>query len=130
MQPAWAFAERMRLGQLTRFADDLGVPSAGEIGLEPPFEGECAQLLEPVRDRSDRRLLREVDERRPAPERERLAERVGGLGRPSLVERDAALVEQSLEAGQVERVRLDPDGIAGAAGLDRLPAERLAQLRT
>ena len=55
------------------------------------------------------RLVREVGERRAAPERERLAEEPrGDLGR-----RPLRLLDEPLEAEQVELVGPDPDQVAG-----------------
>ena len=101
MQPPRALAERVRLGQLARLGDDLGVPAAGEIGLDAPLEREYAQLLEPRPRPARRRLLGEVGERRAAPERERLARaRRRRLGWSALVERDAAAVRRAARSGR------------------------------
>ena len=53
-------------------ADQLGVPSAGQVGLDAVLEQREPQLLEPADLALGERLIREIGERRPAPERERL----------------------------------------------------------
>ena len=63
-------SERVLRDQRLQLADDVAMAAEREVGLDPPFERAEAQLLEP------RRLvrcegLRELGERRPAPERER-----------------------------------------------------------
>ena len=58
------------------------MPAEGEIRLDPALERGQAQLLE-ARDRRLReRLVGEVGERWPAPEREGLTKRLGRRGRP------------------------------------------------
>ena len=89
------------------------------------------QLLETSDRRLRERLVREVGERRTAPERERVAELHRGLRGVAALEVAIGLGHQPLEALQVELVRPDVDDVARRPGHDRLPAcaERLAQLR-
>ena len=75
------------------------------------------------------RLVGEVGERRPAPQREGLAEdgrRCVGI---ASLEGSASLPCELLEALEVERSDLDPKDVPGPLGLDRLLAERLAETR-
>ena len=74
---AWALTQRMLANERLDLADDLGVPAAREIGLDPELERAHPQLLEPRDLRLRERLVREVPERRAAPERERLAKQLG-----------------------------------------------------
>ncbi len=52
--------------------DELGVPAAGEVGLDPLLERVQPQLVEPERLRHEQAALGDVGERRSAPQRERL----------------------------------------------------------
>ena len=95
--------------------DDVGVPTVGELALEPSFDRGQAQLLEPS-DLALREVLeREVVERGSAPEGERL-----------LV---AVLVEQLAEAVQVELIRRDVQHVAGRLRLEPAGAELPPQPR-
>ena len=83
-------AQRVLAERRRELPDHLRVAAVGELALEAPFERGEPQLLEP-RDLALReRLEREIRQRRPSPQRQRL-----------LV---ALLPEQPLEAVQVELV--------------------------
>ena len=73
MEPPGPFAEWVRAGEVACLGRDLGVPPARELGLDPAFERQDAQLLQARRDRGHRRLVDEIREGRAAPERERLS---------------------------------------------------------
>src|SRR6185503_19699993 len=85
--------------------------------------------LEPRDDRRERRLVREVGERRPPPEEKRLGKGVGGPCGIVPLERLRSLVREPLEPLEVERALGDMDDVTAAAGLDRIPPERLAEPR-
>ena len=85
------------------------------------------QLVEMLRLGGAPRLLGQVGERRPAPERERLSQVVGRIVRAPRFERRPAALEQALEAVEIELVRVDDDAVAVAGGLDPLRAERAPQ---
>ena len=57
-----------------------------EVGLDPLLERDCAELLEPCDLGLGERLVEEVGERRPAPERERVTERTLGRSGVSALE--------------------------------------------
>ena len=59
--------------------DDVRVAAESEIGLDPALQSEQAQLVEPRDRRLERRLVRDVRERRSSPERECLPQRRGAL---------------------------------------------------
>ena len=113
--------------QLLELAHDVGMASEGEVRFDPPLERQHAELLETSGNRIEQGVVREVGERRAAPQGERLAERRRGTGRISLLECPAAVVRQLLESLQVESPGLDANDIPGAAGLDRLLPQGLAQ---
>jgi hypothetical protein len=94
--------------------DKLGVSTGGEIRLGPILEADKAKLSETGDLGLGEALGRELAERRPAPERER-------LGVPTLV-------VQALEALEVELSLLDPQQIAWNLRLYTLFSKLLAQL--
>ena len=65
-------AMRMRGDERLELAHEGGVPPVLEIGVDPRFEGGEPALVEPRRLRPRERRVRDVRERRAAPERERL----------------------------------------------------------
>src|SRR5436190_1791850 len=91
-----------------------GVPTGGEIRLDPIFEADKANLSETGDLGLGEALERELAEGRPAPERER-------LGMP-------ALYVQALEALEVELSLLDSQQIAGGLRLQTVLSKLLAQL--
>src|SRR6266511_44706 len=122
-----ALAERVSGDELLQLADDVRMPAEGEIGLYPALERGQAQLLKP-RDRVLReRLVGEVGERWPAPERERLAQRLGRLGSIPGAERALAGLHELLERVQIELSRLDAEHVA-ASTRDQVGARRAAVL--
>ena len=126
-ETAGALAERMLGDQLLELAHDVGMAPEGEVRFDPPLERQHAELLETSGDRIEQGVVREVGERRAAPQCERLAERRRGTGRIPLLECPAAVVRQLLEPLQIESPGLDANDVAGTAGLDRLLPQGLAQ---
>src|SRR5207244_3055743 len=76
----------------------------------------------------DVRLVEEVRERRPSPEREPLAERVEGGLELAARAGPLGLAEPELEEAEIDVLGLGGDEIAGPDGLQPLPAEQLAEL--
>ena len=74
---AEALAERVALDERLELTDQLVVPSEREVGVDPLLERGQTELLEPSDLRLGERLVREVGEGRPAPERERVTEPIG-----------------------------------------------------
>jgi hypothetical protein len=112
-------------GERLELAHKLSVLARGEIGVDPLLERAEAQLLELRRVCLRERLVGEVGQRRPAPQRERLAQlrgRGGGIGA-------GRLRDQRLKAGQVELGRLDVERVAGRGGHQPAIAELLAHAR-
>ena len=105
------------------------MPPERELRLHAVLERRQPQLLQPLHSGSRERLVREVGERRPAPQAERLAEQRGrrGIVAPA---RPLCLGRQALEAGEVELLVAQPQQVAGRPRLDRVRrAERAPQLR-
>jgi hypothetical protein len=106
--------------------DELTVPTQGEICLDAQLERHQAKLVEAKDLRLRERLAHEVGESRPAPEIERIVEQSRSLvGR-----RLACLLDELLEAEEIELVRCNPDQISGLPGDDHFArAKHLSQLR-
>ena len=83
--------------QRLELADQVGVAAEREVGLDPFLDRRQAQVLEPSDLCLRERLERELGQRRAAPERERLVQRVGGALRRRRRERPTAFGEQPLE---------------------------------
>ena len=96
-----------------------------DLGLEPVFKRRQAELLEPRDLLLQERLVGEIGEGRPAPERERVAERTGPLGR----RKRPRVAHEPLEAVRVDRPRIDDEHVTGRAGLDRPASEHPSQPR-
>ena len=122
-------AQRLRVDDGLQLGHELDVAAEREIGVDPFLQRHESKLLEP-RDLCLREgLVGEVGERRPAPERERLAESrrrtrciPGGQALP-------AFVCEPREAVHVHSRRIELEHVAGRAPGDRLRPERLTQLR-
>jgi hypothetical protein len=99
------------------------VAAEREIGLEPLLERGRAKLVEAHALRSYERHVREVRERRPAPERERLAERPGSSCRCLR----SGTFDELLEAVEIELVLLDVEDVADSPRVDPLPAQKPPQ---
>ena len=111
-----ALTQRLAGDQRLELADELAVPSVGQIEVDRRFGGGEPQLLEAPDHGRGERLVGDVGQRRSAPERERLAR--GALG------------DETLEAARVDVVGRDPQLVAATAGDDRRPGvEHAAQLR-
>ena len=124
---AQALAQGMLGRERLELRDQRGVPAEGEVGVDPPLDREQVHLLEAPDRRLRERLVGEVGERRPAPERERLAQPLGGLLRLGA----AGLLDETLEPVEIELLRREPDHVAGRERDEQLGAgaERLAQPR-
>ena len=95
-----------------------------EVRVDAILERGEAKLLEPTDLGLRPRLVGEVDQRRAAPQRERLPQAPGRDRRL----RASSLRHEALEAVQIETVRLDAKLVARRPGDDHLVAEGLAEL--
>ena len=113
--------------ELLQLGDEPAVLAEPELRLDALLDAGEPQLLEPRDRRRRERLVGEVGERRPAPQRERLAQaRRRALGR-AVREGRAGVLREPLEPVQVERLLPGADEVARRARLDRR-AEELAQV--
>ena len=129
LKAARPFPQRVVGHQSLELADDVRVASEGEIGLDPALEGQQPELLEATRDRVEERLVGEVGERRPAPQRQRGAEDGRRLVGVAPLERAASVARELLEPLEIEGSQRDAEDVPGALRLDRLLAECLAKAR-
>ena len=123
-----ALAEGMLGDERLELRHELRMLPEREVGVDPPLDRQQVQLLE-ARDRRLReRLVGEIGERGPAPERERLAQQLGGRGGIGR----AGLLDEALEAVDVELLGVEPERRSRARRVTRqrgAGAERLAQPR-
>ena len=94
--------ERVLRRQLVELADELAVPSEGELRVEALLERGQQDLLQPRGRQSGERLALEICERRPAPERQCFALQLGRRLGLAVRERLPGFLGQSLESPQVE----------------------------
>ena len=100
-QLAWPLPKPLRVHERLELADELRVPAELEIGGYALLEGGEAQVLEPGDRALRERLVRELDERGPAPEHKRFVQEPGGLPRSAGSERFAPALKERLEGGRV-----------------------------
>ncbi len=120
-------AIRVLGGGRFEFGDDRGVVSASELGVVAELECAEPQLLEALGFCRAPGLLRQIGERWPAPDRERLAQVVCSVGGAARFQGGAAALERALEAVEIELLLADDDAVTAAGGLDPLRAQRPAQ---
>ena len=110
---AQALAQRVLADERLELGDELRTAAEREVGVDAVLERHEPQLLQAPDLGLAERLVGEIGERAPAPERERLAQRarrrVGVAGR-------ARGRQQALEPVQVEPVLRDPQLVARRAG--------------
>ena len=128
MLRADALAKRVLGDQRFELTDHVAVMAEREVGLDPPLERDEAELLE-TRALVSRERFRELGERGPTPERERLAEQFSRLPGIALRERMASVGESALEPGQVELVVAHLERVARTPGVQPWFGKRLAQVR-
>jgi len=102
----------MSCDQRLQFGDEFCVSPAREIGLDPLFERRQPKLVQPRNVDDGERVVRELRQRRPAPDRQRVPQRPRGDVRLAGRQRLPSLREQRLEAVQVELSRRDPQQVA------------------
>jgi hypothetical protein len=109
-------AQRMARDLRLELADQVGAAAEREIGLDPVLERRQPLLLEPCDLRLGERLVGQLREGRPAPQRKGLPEALGGGRRVTGVERGATLGGQRLEAVGVELPGPDPEQVSARLG--------------
>src|SRR6266542_4002978 len=91
-----------------------------ELGVHPRFHGAEPEFLEPKDRQLSERLVRKVGQGRPAPEVQRRAEAPRGRRRIAVGQRMRALSEETLEAAQVELIRLERHHVTAAPSEQQL----------
>ena len=125
-EPAEQVLRQWVLGdQALELADELAVAAESEISVDAILERGEVKLPKPTDLVLRPRLVRELDERRAAPEREGFAQALGSG--PRLC--STRLGHEVLEAVQIETAGRDAQLVARRPGDDRVAAERLAELR-
>ena len=102
--PAQALAQRMLGDERLELAHELAMAAIREVRINRVLERAQPQLLQPPDRRRGERLVGDVGQRRPVPERERLA--------------SGAIRDEPLEAAHVEVVRRDAQLVAAPARED------------
>ena len=124
-----SLAQRVLTNQRLELARHLGVPGACKVGIDTIFEAGEAQVLEPRDLRLGESLVADVRERRAAPERERLSQRLRRLLLLALSELFAPSLQAFFEAVGVERSRRQTQGISARFGDHDVRPHRSAQPR-
>ena len=126
---AQLLAQRVLTHELLEFGDELSVHAALQVGFDAALEHSHTKLLESRDRRLRERLVEEVRQRRPAPERECMPEQGGRRIRVPPVQRAGGFLCHVLDAKGVELLRTDAKEIAGRVGLEhRLAAVRVRLL--
>jgi hypothetical protein len=116
---AQALAVRVLADQALERADDIGVLAEREARVDELLERGHVKLLEPADLALRETLVREVGERRAAPQRQRLLERCGGGAGAAGCELARAVAEQPLEAVAVEQLGRERELVAVLARQQR-----------
>ena len=121
-----ALAVRVLHHERVELVDQVGVAAERQVRIDPIFERSQALLLELGRGSGTERRAVELGQRRAAPERERLVQRLGSSSRFGRV---ACLCTECRERLQVERARLELEYVPRRTRSQRCTVfpERLAQ---
>ena len=115
--------ERLLADERFQLRDKLGGAADLQVGRDPVLESEQSTFLQPSRLELRERLVQEVGQGRPAPERERLVQRFGRGGRISA----PCPLDERAETIDVELAVLDAHEVAGRTPNDPVRAEQAAQ---
>ena len=119
----------MLANQRLELADRLGVAAERKIGFQEQLERGQPQLLEPSGLAERECFVLDVRKRPPPPQAERLAQHLPRLLGRIVCKQAPTLVEQALEAVDIESARGDPQPVPRRSRLDHVRAEHLAQPR-
>ena len=122
-------AEGMFESERFELRGQLGVLAERELGLDPVLERGQAQLLEPHDFGFGKRLERQIRQRPAPPERECGGEPLSGIRCVAVGERGTPLVDQALEAHEVDALEFALKLVSGRARDDHSLTERLAEVR-
>jgi hypothetical protein len=105
------------------------VTTERKLGLDSILGGRQPQLLEPGGLDPSEWSIGEIDERGPAPQRERFAQLLSRLRGVACREVGPCLLDDALEPIRVQLPGLDAKQVAGTAGDEQLGLQEPAQLR-
>ena len=126
--PAQALAQRVLRRERLELADELRRAATSEVRLDPALQRGEVELLEALRlPRCER--LRELAQRRTAPQRERLAQASGGRARVTRRECRTPFPGEAQEAIQVERFRVELQHVAGRTSAEHVRRKHPPQQR-
>ncbi|OLE23823.1 MAG: hypothetical protein AUG49_15035 [Catenulispora sp. 13_1_20CM_3_70_7] len=121
-----ALPQRELRGQITQLRDEVLVPAAAHLGLDVVLDGLHPHLFQARNLTCPQQIRRDVDQRCPAPQRQRLVEQRGGARPGAVGGRRARQGAQLLEVRDVEFRRVQVELVAARAGPDP-PAHRRAE---
>ena len=110
-------------------SDEPVVATKCEVGLDPERDRREPDLLEPGDGRLRKALVGEVRKRRASPQRQRIVKPLRSICCQTSSQQASPLVNQALEAVEVEVVRFDPEGVAGRSRRQHVLRKRLAKSR-
>ncbi len=127
--PPKPLPERVLRDEVLQLADDARMTSERQVGVDAVLEDGETRLLETNGRPFGDGLVREVAQRRAAPQRERVPERGGRRTGVSRRESRLALHCMTFEAPRVDGLGIDDQRVAAGPGLDHtgIVAERPAQ---
>src|SRR4029450_11639817 len=123
-----AFTERMTRRESLELADGLSEFPDRELRVDPFLQCREAQVIEPCRLRSERRLGREIAEGGTPPQIERVVECTDRRLRVDRQE-SPGVAQEGLETNGIELRRLGPQDVTCPAPLDPLWPQGPAQMR-
>jgi hypothetical protein len=126
---AQALSQRVRDDELRELGDDLRRPAEPQVCVDPQLDCRQAQLLETCDRRLRERLEPEIRERRPAPERERLAQDRRRVAKALFLQRLPPFAHEQLEAVEIELVAGGSDHVARPFGEQDTVRQHAAQSR-
>src|SRR5439155_16827369 len=103
---------RVLRDELLQLAHQLAGAAGRQLRIDSLLERCEPDLLEALDRCPSKRLERQIGERRPAPEAERLPQELGGALRFAVGERLRRLFADALEGGQIELFGREPDDVA------------------
>ncbi len=116
-----ALAQGMVRRELLQLADEMAVTAEREVGVDALLQDGQPALLECRRLGEVDALVHELDERRTAPQRQRVGQRLPGRRRRSRLELAVALGGELLEPVDVDGVAGQVEAVAGVVVEQRRP---------
>ena len=129
--PAQSLAQRILSDQRLELAHQVAVAAERQIGVDAQLERDGTAFFQPGDLAPRERLVRDVRQRRSAPQRESLAQPSGRIGGAPVLQCRGRIADELLEAVEVKLTALHAKLIGVASRLQPLPrtvAERTTQL--